>query len=194
MTRPTVYDVPLLKYLLQAASLMFLKLAGWRRSGKPPALEKYVLIAAPHTSNWDFPITMALVFSYRMRICWMGKSSLFHWPLGGLFRWLGGIPIDRSKANQVVEQSVQAFREMRKMVMVIAPEGTRERVAVWKTGFYRIAEGAGVPIVMGFLDYVRKIGGIGQTFHPTGDLEGDLHAIRAFYAGIAGKFPEKSAV
>ena len=98
----TIFDVPLLKYLLQAASLLFLKMGGWRRSGRPPALDKFVLIAAPHTSNWDLPLTLALAFSYRMKICWMGKAAIFHWPLGGFFRWLGGIPIDRSKANNVV--------------------------------------------------------------------------------------------
>jgi 1-acyl-sn-glycerol-3-phosphate acyltransferase len=188
----TIFDVTFLKYLLQAASLFFLKAGGWRRSGRPPAIDKYVLIAAPHTSNWDFPITMALVFSYRMKICWMGKASLFRWPLRGFFRWLGGIPIDRSKANNVVAQSIQTFKEMTRMVMVISPEGTREKVDVWKTGFYRIADGAKVPIVMGFLDYFHKVGGIGRTFHPTGNLEADMGKIRDFYAGITGKYPEKS--
>ncbi|MDA8125943.1 MAG: lysophospholipid acyltransferase family protein [Deltaproteobacteria bacterium] len=194
MKQSTIFDVPLLKYLLQVASLLFLKLSGWRRSGHPPAIDKFVLIAAPHTSNWDFPLTMALVFSYRMKICWMGKAALFRWPLHGFFRWLGGIPIDRSKANNVVAQSIHAFQEMKRMVMVISPEGTREKVAVWKTGFYRIADGAKVPIVMGFLDYCHKVGGIGQTFHPTGNIEADMEKIRGFYRGIMGKFPEKSAL
>lgn len=190
----TIFDVSLLRNLLRILSLMFLKISGWRTEGHPPDIPKYVLIAAPHTSNWDFPMTLALVFSFRLKICWLGKASLFRWPFRGLFRWLGGIPVDRSKANQVVGQSIQAFREMTKMVMVIAPEGTREKVACWKTGFYRIAEGASVPIAIGFLDYFRKVGGFRHLFHPTGHIDTDMEIIRGFYAGIMGKFPEKSTL
>lgn len=193
-TSSTVFDVPLLKYLLQALSLVFLKITGWRRAGHPPDIPKYVLIAAPHTSNWDFPITMAVVFSFRMKICWMGKSTLFRWPLSGFFRWLGGIPVDRSQASNMVAQSIRSFKQRARMVMVISPEGTREKVPHWKTGFYRIAEGAGVPIAIGFLDYFHKIGGFDRLFHPTGNIEADMEKIRGFYAGIRGKFPEKSSL
>jgi 1-acyl-sn-glycerol-3-phosphate acyltransferase len=143
MKHSTIFDVPFLKYLLQVIALLFLKLSGWRRSGRPPAIDKFVLIAAPHTSNWDFPITMALVFSYRMKICWMGKEAIFRWPVHGFFRWLGGIPIDRSKSNNVVAQSVHAFQEMTRMVMVISPEGPARRSSPGKRVFTASPRGPG---------------------------------------------------
>jgi 1-acyl-sn-glycerol-3-phosphate acyltransferase len=167
--------------------LMFLKLMGWRVEGKVPDIEKFVIIAAPHTSNWDFPITLAVCFALKMKIYWMGKAAMFRWPFAAALRWLGGIPIDRSKSHNVVEQSIQAFHKLEKLIMVVPPEGTRKKVSYWKTGFYHIAQGANVPIVLGFLDYRRKVGGIGPTFHPTGHIEKDIQTIRNFYAAIMGK-------
>jgi 1-acyl-sn-glycerol-3-phosphate acyltransferase len=194
MASSTIFDIPALGRFLQILGLLFLKIGGWRREGRPPDVPRYVLIAAPHTSNWDFPLTLALVFSYNLKICWMGKASLFRWPMHGFLHWLGGIPVDRSRAGSVVAQSIQSFRERSKLIMVISPEGTRAKVAGWKTGFYRIAAGAGVPIAIGFLDYVRKAGGFIDLFHPTGDMESDMEKIRGFYAGVTGKFPEKSVL
>jgi len=156
--RFTIFDIPVLRHILQWLSIVYLKIIGWRREGRLPNLPQYVVIAAPHTSNWDFPITMALAFAYRMKMYWMGKNTLFRWPFGGLMKWLGGIPIDRSKSQDVVAQCVKIFRERARMVMVIPPEGTRKKVRYWKTGFYYIAKGANVPIVLGFLDYLRKAG------------------------------------
>jgi 1-acyl-sn-glycerol-3-phosphate acyltransferase len=167
--------------------LIFLKLMGWRVEGEIPDVKKFVIIAAPHTSNWDFPITLAVAFALKTKIYWMGKAAIFRWPFAAAFRWLGGIPIDRSKSNNVVEQSIQAFHKREKLVMLVPPEGTRKKVSHWKTGFYHIAKGANVPIVLGFLDYRRKVGGIGPTFHPTGHIDKDLQAIQAFYATITGK-------
>jgi 1-acyl-sn-glycerol-3-phosphate acyltransferase len=167
--------------------LVFLKIMGWRVEGKIPDIKKFVIIAAPHTSNWDFPITLAVAFALRMKIYWMGKAAMFRWPFAGTLRWLGGIPIDRSQSHNVVEQSIQAFHKLERLIMVVPPEGTRKKVSYWKTGFYHIAKGANVPIVLGFLDYKRKAGGIGPTFYPTGRLEEDLQKIQAFYAAITGK-------
>jgi len=167
--------------------LMFLKLMGWRVEGEIPDIKKFVIIAAPHTSNWDFPITLAVCFAMKMKIYWMGKAAMFRWPFAAALRWLGGIPIDRSKSHNVVEQSIQAFHKLEKLIMVVPPEGTRKKVSYWKTGFYHIAQGANVPIVLGFLDYRRKVGGIGPTFHPTGHIEKDIQTIRNFYAAITGK-------
>ena len=116
-----------------------------------------------------------------------GKAAMFRWPFAAALRWLGGIPIDRSKSHNVVEQSIQAFHKLEKLIMVVPPEGTRKKVSYWKTGFYHIAQGANVPIVLGFLDYRRKVGGIGPTFHPTGHIEKDLQMIQAFYAAVTGK-------
>jgi 1-acyl-sn-glycerol-3-phosphate acyltransferase len=167
--------------------LAFLKILGWRVEGKIPDIKKFVIIAAPHTSNWDFPITLAVAFVLRMKIYWMGKAAMFRWPFAATLRWLGGIPIDRSQSHNVVEQSIQAFQKLERLIMVVPPEGTRKKVSYWKTGFYHIASGANVPIVLGFLDYKRKAGGIGPTFYPTGRLEEDLQKIQAFYATITGK-------
>ena len=162
-------------------------MVGWSIEGKVPDLKKFVIIAAPHTSNWDFPITMALTFALRMKIHWMGKASLFRPPFGAASRWLGGIAIDRSRANNVVEQAIQAFKEHDALIMVIPPEGTRKKVSHWKTGFYHIAAGAKVPIILGYLDYRRKAGGIGPVFHPTGRIEEDIEKIKEFYAAMTGK-------
>ena len=169
--------------------LIFLKILSWRIEGKIPAdIKKFVMIAAPHTTNWDFPITLAITFVLKIKIYWMGKAAIFRWPFGSACRWLGGIPIDRSQSKNVVEQSVQSFNEMDNLIMVIPPEGSRKTVSYWKTGFYHIAKGANVPIVMGFLDYRRKVGGIGPTFYPTGHIEEDMQEIKAFYATITGKY------
>ncbi|MEI8173233.1 MAG: lysophospholipid acyltransferase family protein [Deltaproteobacteria bacterium] len=190
--RYTIFDVPVLRNVLQAFSIIILRIFGWRREGRLPDIPKFVMIAAPHTSNWDFPIALAIMFAYKMNLNWLGKDSLFRWPFGGFFKWLGGIPINRSKTGDVVAQSIKAFKDKVKMVMVIAPEGTRKKAGYWKTGFYHIANGANIPIVMGFLDYVRKVGGIGPSLMPTGNIDIDLKSIQEFYANITGKFPEKS--
>ncbi|MBU0651926.1 MAG: lysophospholipid acyltransferase family protein [Proteobacteria bacterium] len=167
--------------------LIFLKMLGWRVEGEIPDIKKFVIIAAPHTSNWDFSITLAITFALIIKIYWMGKAVIFRWPFGAAFRWLGGIPIDRSQTHNMVEQSVRAFNERDKLIMVIPPEGTRKKVSYWKTGFYHIARGANIPIVLGFLDYRRKAGGIGPTFYHTGRIEEDMLEIKTFYATIAGK-------
>ena len=167
--------------------LIFLKMLGWRVEGEIPNIKKFVIIAAPHTSNWDFPITLAVTFALKIKIYWMGKAAMFRWPFGEVCRWLGGIPIDRSRSQNVVEQCVQAFKQRDKLIVVIPPEGTRKKVSYWKTGFYHIARGANIPIVLGFLDYRRKAGGIGPTFYPTGRIEDDMQVIKTFYATITGK-------
>lgn len=190
--RYTIFDIPVLRNVLQAFSIIILRIFGWRREGLLPDIPKFVMIAAPHTSNWDFPIALAVMFAYKMNLNWLGKESLFRWPFGGFFKWLGGIPINRSKPGDVVAQSIKAFKDKVKMVMVIAPEGTRKKTRYWKTGFYHIANGANIPIVMGFLDYVKKVGGIGPSFMPTGNIDIDMKSIQEFYANITGKFPEKS--
>lgn len=160
--------------------------------GTPPSEPKYVLIAAPHTSNWDFPLMIAMAFMMRFEIFWMGKDTLFKGPAGPIMRWFGGLPIDRKKDNNVVQQSIDAFHERERLIIVVPPEGTRSRVSEWKSGFYHIARGANVPIGLSFLDFSRKIGGFGPTFHPTGNVEEDIAEIKSFYKNIKGKYPDKS--
>ena len=171
----------------------WLKLFGWRVEGDMPDLPKFVVVGAPHTSNWDLPFALAVGLHYGLRIHWMGKDSIFKWPFGGLMRWMGGIPVDRSKANNAVQQMVDTFAAQEHFVVVIPPEGTRGKVTRWKTGFYHIAVGAKVPIVLCFLDYKRKAGGVARVFQPTGNLETDLIEIQALYATFTGRHPNRDA-
>lgn len=172
--------------------MFFLWITGWRTEGQFPIIPKFVFVGAPHTSNWDLPYCLFIVFVFRAKIYWLGKEAIFRLPFKRFFKWLGGIPIDRSKASDVVAQSIKQFHENERLILTIAPAGTRKRVKKWKTGFYHIATGANVPIVLGFLDYQRKVGGIGPVIYPTGDFEADIKTIRAFYDSIIGKYPDKS--
>ena len=188
----TVHETIIVRPIMRLMSLFFLKCIGWQVEGERPNIPQYVMIAAPHTSNWDFVIAQAMVFVYRVNIQIMMKDTWFFWPLGPIFRWLGVMPIGRSKANNVVAQCIADFKQREEKVLMVPPSGTRKKVLYWKTGFYHIARGAGVPIVMGFLDYRRKRGGIGPVFHPTGNIDRDMETIGAFYRDISGKYPAQS--
>jgi 1-acyl-sn-glycerol-3-phosphate acyltransferase len=183
----TMYNTPILRPIIVAICQLSLKLRGWKLQGMPPTEPKYVLIAVTHTSNWDFPLSLAMAFVYRFDMHWMGKDSLFKGWRGPIMRWMGGIPIDRSSSNNVVAQTIEAFNLSDRLVIAVPPEGTRSKVDKWKTGFYYIALGAKVPIALGFLDYKRKAGGFLSAFYPTGDAEKDIVAMRGCYAGISGK-------
>jgi len=163
---------------------------GWDVIGQVPHGEKFVLVGAPHTSNWDFPFTLATLYIFRRKISWMGKDALFKKPFGKIMRWLGGIPIDRSNEHGVVEQIVKQFSESQKLVVTIAPSGTRKKRDYWKSGFYWIAHTAQIPILCGYLDYSRKKACLGLSFVPTGDFKKDMDRIRRFYVGVRGKNPE----
>jgi len=183
-----MFDTPIINRLLFWVSTVFLKLFGWRVVGTVPDIPKFVLIAAPHTSNWDGIVMLTMAFVFRKKLFWMGKSTLFRFPFGRLVRWCGGIPVDRSGSGGHVEQTIAVFRKNKKMAIAIGPEGTRSNVRQWKTGFYYIALGADVPILLGFIDYKRKVGGVGPLIYPKGDVEGEIKAIRAFYDNISGKY------
>ncbi|HKQ92806.1 MAG TPA: lysophospholipid acyltransferase family protein [Blastocatellia bacterium] len=192
--RYTIFDTPVISPLIRGLSFSFLKIIGWRLEGRLPDVDKLVVIAAPHTSNWDLPVLLSLGFSLRVKACWLGKHSLFKWPFGFLFRWMGGIPVYRSASHNMVEQTVETFRNSEKLILAIPPEGTRSKVSHWKTGFYYIALGAEIPISMGFIDYKRKVVGIGPTLYPTGDIEADMEVIRNFYATVTAKYPDKAGL
>jgi 1-acyl-sn-glycerol-3-phosphate acyltransferase len=161
-----------------------LRLTGWSIDPEIPDLPKFVVIAAPHSSNWDFVVGIGLAFALRLDIRFIGKAELFRGPLGPIMRWLGGLPVDRSQPQGVVEQTIAMFGARDKLIVAVAPEGTRKPVEKWKSGFYRIALGAGVPIVPGYFDNRRRVVGMGPPFHPSGDAEGDLAQLRAFYASM----------
>lgn len=185
----TIFDTPVVNTLLRAFSLGFLKLTGWKVQGSlPPECRKSVFIAAPHTSNWDLPYTLMVAFSLRLNIYWMGKNQLFRPPFRTVMMWLGGIPVQRESANNLVAASAAAIVAADgPLQLVVPPEGTRSKARYWKTGFYYIAVTAQVPIVMAYMDYEKKISGLGPVFQPTGDIEADMAAIKAFYAPFKGK-------
>ena len=185
----TIFDTPVLKTLLRFGSMLFLKTAGWRLEGDIPSARSYVMIAAPHTSNWDLPMTLALLFTFRLKVYYLAKHTLFKPPFGTFLRWLGAVPVDRSRANNLVEEAVKLFSVQDDLILIVQPEGTRKRALYWKSGFYHIACGANVPIVLGFIDFKRKVAGFGGIYTPSGDFDSDLVEIQAFYAGITGKNP-----
>jgi 1-acyl-sn-glycerol-3-phosphate acyltransferase len=189
----TIFDTPGVNTLLRVASMGFLKIAGWRIEGElPPGAHKCVLIAAPHTSNWDLPYTLMTAFVLRLHPYWMGKASIFKPPFGPVMRWLGGIAVDREQSNNLVAASVAALKAADGPVqLIVPPEGTRRATTRWKTGFYFIAVGAQVPVLLAYMDYAEKRAGLGPVFTPTGDLERDMAAIKAFYALFKGKNPRQ---
>ena len=173
---------------LIARSLM--SLFGWRIEADIPNLSKAVLVGAPHTSNWDFVLTLVTQFALSIKISWMAKHTFFRWPYVGILEWLGGVPIDRTNESAgIVNQIIEEINSRDKFVIAIMPEGTRSKTGRWKTGFYHIAQGANVPIVMVRFDYGRKVMGIGPTIEPSGDMTADIAQIQSIFAGIKGKNP-----
>lgn len=185
----TIFDTPVVNTVMRGLSRLWLRLAGWRAEGAlAPQAERCVLIAAPHTSNWDLPYTLMAAFVVGLKPRWMGKAQIFRFPFGGVMRWLGGLAVHRERSNNLVAASAQALRESREpMQLIVPPEGTRSKVREWKTGFYYIAQQAGVPIQLAYIDYVDKRVGLGPVFQPTGDIERDMATIKAFYAPFRGK-------
>lgn len=171
-----------------------LNLFGWQIIGSTPDIPKYVLISAPHTSNFDFFYMFLISRVFSIRIRFMGKASLFRGPLGPISRALGGVPVSRNSRQNLVAQMVQAFNEHDTLILSVPPAGTRKKTQYWKSGFYYIALGAQVPLICGFVDYGRKQVGVGPTIMPTGDVEADLDKIRDFYADITGKHPEGKSI
>ncbi len=169
-----------------------LKIMRWDLGGELPNLPKFLIIGAPHTSNWDFVLAIAMKVALGLDARWLGKHTIFRPPFGSLMRWLGGFPVDRSARHSVVAQTIEAFAQRDRFVVGVTPEGTRKRVDRWKTGFYHVAQGAGVPIVPFYFDYARKVLGFGPPFALSGDLEADMKQIRAFYAPFEGKKPQQS--
>jgi len=164
-------------------------LIGWQISGERPTLKKYVLLAAPHTSNWDFLLIVMVAFRLKLDVHWMGKKSLFSFPLSSIMLWLGGIPIDRTQSNDVVSQVAEQFRCRDELIVLIPPEGTRSKVSRWKTGFYHIAHTANVPLVLGFVDAGTKTIGFGPAFVTTGNIDQDFLEIAKYYDSKVGIVP-----
>lgn len=171
--------------LRAAAGRFTLRLLGWKIEGNLPDLPKMLIIGAPHSSNWDFVIGIAAVFAMRLDIRFLGKAEIFRWPLGGLMRWFGGTPVNRAHPDGIVEETVALIKTSPAFILAMAPEGTRKPVERWKTGFYRIAMAASIPIVAGYFDNARKQVGFGPVFHPAGNTGAEIDRMQAFYRAFA---------
>lgn len=174
------------RWLGRAALALF----GWQIVGHAPNLPKFVAIGAPHTSNWDFPLGMLVFIALGLRVSWMGKDSFVNGPLKRVWHWMGGVPINRKAAHGVVDQMIDAFNNRDKFVLGITPEGTRAKVTQWKTGFYHIAQGAGVPIFPIEIDYKLKQLRLHPVFVPSGELATDLPSIQALFTKSHAKRPD----
>jgi 1-acyl-sn-glycerol-3-phosphate acyltransferase len=163
-----------------------LELLGWKFTGSVPDLPKMIIIGAPHTTNWDFLVYLGALHHYRLDASYIGKHTLFRWPLGWLFRRLGGIPVDRTKPGGQVRQVVDALESSDRMILVIAPEGTRSAAPHWKSGFLHIAAEAGVPILLAYIDFPSRRAGMGPLVDFDGDIAGFMDRCREFYAGKRG--------
>ncbi|MBL8957113.1 MAG: 1-acyl-sn-glycerol-3-phosphate acyltransferase [Myxococcaceae bacterium] len=181
---------PVVPAVFRWAGRLWLWFFGWQAVGTVPSVPKAVLIAAPHTSNWDLPFSLAVAWALGMRINFVVKASVFRFPFRGFFRWLGGIPVVRDQRASQVERIAQAMGREERIFLLIAPSGTRSQVGHWKSGFMHIARAAGVPILLCFLDFPSKRGGVGPLVTVTGNVRADMDVLRAFYAPVQGKRPE----
>ena len=172
------------------AKLILLHIMGWKIINTFPNLKKYVIIAAPHTSWQDFPIAILAKFAIGLKANYVGKASLFKPPFGFLFRWLGGAPIDRSKSTNKVQAIVHIFNTKERFILAMSPEGTRQKVEKWKTGFYYIAKGANVPIVMITLDFQHKQIKSSKPYYLTNTIAEDFKQFHTYFEGVVGKHPE----
>lgn len=169
---------------------VLLGLFGWKAIGEVPPSGKFVLVGAPHTSNWDFPLAIAASFVYRTKIHWLGKDTLFRWPFGWVMRKLGGIPVDRSHPHGLVRELKRRYDEADNLIIVITAKGTRKKMPYWKSGFYWLAHSANVPILCSYHNYEKKEVHVGLTIRPSGDVKKDMDILRRYFSDMRGKHPE----
>ncbi len=180
--------------MLSRCSFWILKKLGWTINADLPEIKKYVVIAAPHTSNWDFPLGILAAKAINLKVHWIGKHSLFRWPYGWFFRAIGGTPVHRDREQKNMQRMTDLFSRSERLVLALAPEGTRSKTDHWRTGFHYIARAANVPIMMAYLDFGHKQVGVGGMFYPGEDIEADFELIREFYKSRRGKNPEKESL
>lgn len=189
--RDTMERKGLAARLLTAAIDKWFKYQGWAVEGKAIEPRKFVVIAAPHTSNWDFIYFIGAAEGLNLNLSFMGKKSLFRWPFRRMMREMGGIPVDRGKSGNYVDLMVAEFAKRAEFMLTVAPEGTRGKVRKWRTGFYHIAMSAKVPLVCGMMDYRRKVVGLGPAIWPTGDYAKDMEQVASYYSSCTPKYPER---
>ena len=185
----TIFNTPIITACLRLVALSCARLSGWQMPSSKPDVAKGILIGAPHTSNWDFPLMLMAALIMRLEINWIGKHTLFWGPLAPIMRYLGGTAINRKASQNFVDAVVEQFQLQSKLLIVISPEGTRAPVKNWKTGFYFMAHLAQVPIVMSYIDYQKKQLGIHQVLYTSGNAEQEIAEMQAFYQQIPGKHP-----
>jgi 1-acyl-sn-glycerol-3-phosphate acyltransferase len=171
-----------------------LRWSGWRLVGSAPDVSHCVIVFAPHTSSWDFPLLLGVRAAFGRRVAYLAKDSLFRFPLGGLLRLTGAVPVDRSQANGLVGALTEAFRERPELWLAMSPEGTRDYTEHWKSGFYHVARSANVPVLLAFIDAGRRECGLGPLVALSGDAEADMARLRAFYADKRGIHPERTSL
>jgi 1-acyl-sn-glycerol-3-phosphate acyltransferase len=177
--------------LTRVLARLAMRLSGWRFEGELPNLAQFVVIVAPHTSNWDFAIGVMAMFALGVRGTFLGKHTLFRWPFGPVMRWLGGVPVDRSSPHNVVEQTTAFFRQRESLVLALSPEGTRRKLPEWRTGFYHVAKGAGVPIVPMAFDFSRRVFRIFPPVVPSEDRVADFERLRALFDASMARHPDR---
>jgi 1-acyl-sn-glycerol-3-phosphate acyltransferase len=180
--------------MLSRLSMWLLNTLGWEIEANLPDFKKYVAIAAPHTSNWDFPLGIVAAKALKLKVHWMGKHSLFYWPWGWFFRYIGGTPVHRDSSHNYIAQMAELFEHSEQLVIALAPEGTRSYTDHWKTGFHFIARAANVPIVMASLDFGKKQLFIGEVLYPSDDIDADFELIRDYYKDKVGKNPAQTSL
>lgn len=185
----TLLTTPFVSGFFRMIAIAIAAITGWKVVAEKPALKKAVFVGAPHTSNWDFLVMLMGILVWRLDMRWIGKHTLFVGPLGPVMRWLGGIPLNRDSSINFVDQMIRHFDNSDSLLLIIAPEGTRKPVERWRSGFYHMAYGASVPIVLTYVDYGKKEVGIKAIEMPAGDAEKDIARYQKLYAGITGKNP-----
>ncbi len=179
-------------WLTRFCGRLSFKLSGWRIEGQFPDLPKLVVVSAPHTSRWDAVLVMGFFLVTGLDGRWMAKRESFNHPLGGLMRWMGGVPVNREAPGNLVQRISDEMNRNEKFVLIITPEGTRQKVPRWKTGFYRIAVATNTPITLAYADFARQVVGIGPTYEPTGAIEAQIEEMQAFCRGITPRHPERA--
>lgn len=194
-TEPALAPAPAPRSLPERLGYLALRLAGWRVTGIRPAAPRFLMIVAPHTSNWDFPVGLACGYGAGILSRWpygfFVKATLFRGPLARVLHALGGIPIDRSAPQDAVRRSVETLARRERYILVITPEGTRRRTDRWRTGFYHIARSAGVPVIPVSFDYRLRECRLGPAVELTGGTDTDLQLFRRFYAGVTARHPQR---
>jgi 1-acyl-sn-glycerol-3-phosphate acyltransferase len=181
----------MLAYIFKKLFVLYFKLSGWKLKGEIPSdFEKGVLIFAPHTSSEDFVHTLACATMMNVQLKYLAKEELFKFPVKGMMMDMGGVPVNRANSNNLVEHMINMLKESKKLIIAIPAEGTRKKTTKWKTGFYHVAVGAKVPVLLAYLDYKNKLAGVGDIFYPTGNQEADFDYIEKFYLNANAKYPE----